>query len=39
VGLDSLECLAEVYKDGDVKNAIGVQVQVPAATIEGNEKP
>jgi hypothetical protein len=28
VGLDSHKCLAEVYKYGDVKNAIGVQVQV-----------
>jgi hypothetical protein len=28
VGLDSYECLIEVYKDGDVENTIGVQVQV-----------
>jgi hypothetical protein len=28
VGLDSHECLAEVYKDGDVENTIGIQVQV-----------
>jgi hypothetical protein len=28
VGLDSHECLAEVYKDGDVENTIGVQIQV-----------
>jgi hypothetical protein len=28
VGLDSHECFTEVHEDGDVKNAIGVQVQV-----------
>jgi hypothetical protein len=28
VGLDSHECLAEVYEDEDVENTIGVQVQV-----------
>jgi hypothetical protein len=28
VGLDPHECLAEMYEDGDVKNSIGVQVQV-----------
>jgi hypothetical protein len=28
VGLDPHECLAEMYEDGDVKNNIGVQVQV-----------
>jgi hypothetical protein len=28
VGLDSHECLTEVYKDRDVKNTIGVEVQV-----------
>jgi hypothetical protein len=28
VGLDSHECLAKVYKDRDVENTIGVQVQV-----------
>jgi hypothetical protein len=28
VGLDSYECLIEVYEDGDVENTIGVQVQV-----------
>jgi hypothetical protein len=28
VGLDSHKCLAEVYKDRDLENTIGVQVQV-----------
>jgi hypothetical protein len=28
VGLDSHECLAEVYKDGDVENTIRVEIQV-----------
>jgi hypothetical protein len=28
VELDPHECFAEMYKDGDVKNTIGVQVQV-----------
>jgi hypothetical protein len=28
VGLDSQECFAKVYEDGDVENTIGVQVQV-----------
>jgi hypothetical protein len=27
-GLDSHECFTEVHEDGDVKKAIGVQVQV-----------
>jgi hypothetical protein len=28
VGLDPHKCLAEMYEDGDMKNTIGVQVQV-----------
>jgi hypothetical protein len=37
VGLDSHECFTEVHEDRDVKNTIGVQVQVLDAVVL--EKP
>jgi hypothetical protein len=33
VGLDSPKRLTEVYKDGDVENTVGIQIQVLAAIV------
>jgi hypothetical protein len=33
MGLDSQKCLAEVHKDGDVENTIGIQIKVLDAIV------